>query len=217
MRADNDAVNAKVAEKDAKILKLSSQAADLRDSLNADMAKLRERATDADEFKKCVMDRTGGMETALKTLRDEMTLTLRQVGSSVYFCATRDTPYTNGGEEYLTFSACPVNVGKAMDSGSGVFTAPVTGVYLVALHVCTHDMKKALLSVRKNGKEEVATVYDQNHNDNHKNSMAGTCTFVHLAAGDKVQVYMYTFTGLHDKPGNSLTQFAGCLMKAIDN
>ena len=48
-----------------------------------------------------------------------------------------------------------------MDPGSGVFTAPVGGVYLVALHVCTHDMKKALISVRRNGKEELATVYDQ--------------------------------------------------------
>ena len=44
LRADNDGLNAKVAEKDAKILKLRSEAADLRDSLNADMQKLREKA-----------------------------------------------------------------------------------------------------------------------------------------------------------------------------
>ena len=44
LRADNDGLNAKVAEKDAKILKLRSEAADLRDSLNADMQKLRDKA-----------------------------------------------------------------------------------------------------------------------------------------------------------------------------
>merc|ERR1711934_958771 len=32
--------------------------------------------------------------------------------------------------------------------------------------------KKDLLSIRKNG-EEVASIFDQNHKDNHKNSMAG--------------------------------------------
>ena len=28
-----------------------------------------------------------------------------------------------------------------------------------------------------------------------------------------VQVYLYTFTGLHDKAGNHLTQFMGVLLK----
>jgi len=216
LKALNDGLTAKVTEKDSKIAGLRDQTAELRDSLSADLRKLEERASNNEEFKKCVMDRNSGLESQLKTLRDQVSVTMREVGTSIYFSATRDTPYTNGGEEYLTFSSCPVNVGGAMDPGSGVFTAPVGGVYLVALHVCTHDMKKALISVRRNGKEELATVYDQNHNDNHKNSMAGTCTLARLHAGDKVQVYMYTFTGLHDKPGNSLTQFTGCLMKAID-
>jgi hypothetical protein len=56
----------------------------------------------------------------------------------------------------------------------------------------------------------------QNHVDNHKNSMAGTTLIVELSQGDKVQIYMYTFTGLQDKPGNHLTQFTGFLVKALD-
>ena len=55
-----------------------------------------------------------------------------------------------------------------MDPKSGVFEAPFTGVYFFALHVCTHDLKKALLSIRKNGGTELASLYDQNHVDNHK-------------------------------------------------
>ena len=44
---------------------------------------------------------------------------------------------------------------------------------MFVFHIATHDNKKALLSIRVNG-EEVASVFDQNHKDNHKNSMAGT-------------------------------------------
>jgi hypothetical protein len=46
--------------------------------------------------------------------------------------------------------------------------------------------------------------------------MAGTTLIVELSQGDKVQIYMYTFTGLQDKPGNHLTQFTGFLVKALD-
>merc|ERR1719336_1882058 len=46
---------------------------------------------------------------------------------SVYFTAVREEAYTGGGEEYLTFSSCPLNTGGAMDNKSGIFTVPVTG------------------------------------------------------------------------------------------
>ena len=58
--------------------------------------------------------------------------------------------------------------------------------------------------------------YFQNHMDNHKNSMVGQTFIIELAVGDKLQAYMYTFTGLHDKPGNHLTQFTGILLKPVD-
>ena len=46
--------------------------------------------------------------------------------------------------------------------------------------------------------------------------MASNSIICELAAGDRVQVYMYTFTGLHDKPGNRLTQFMGCLLRPLE-
>ena len=92
---------------------------------------------------------------------------------------------------------------------------PLTPVNFIISQVCTHDLKKALISLRQNG-NEIASIFDQNHVDNHKNSMAGTSLIINLNQGDKVQVYMYTFTGLQDKPGNHLTQFMGFLIKAND-
>ena len=212
-RADNDSLKAKLDGKDKSLLELSKMAADLRDSLDQQAKDFGEKLQDSQDFKQAMLKKNDNFEIDLKTLKDQILQTLRTVGTSVYFNALREEPYVNGGEEYLTFSSCSVNVSNSMEPKTGVFTAPVSGVYLLALHVCTHDLKKALLSIRQNGKHELASVYDQNHNDNHKNSMAGTCTIVQLNAGDKIQVYMYTFTGLHDKPGNSLTQFAGCLLR----
>ena len=79
---------------------------------------------------------------------------------SVYFTAYRTEPYLGGGEEYLTFEGCSVNAGEAMDAKTGTFTAPCNAAYLFTLHVCTHDLKKALVAIRRNG-IEVASIYDQ--------------------------------------------------------
>ena len=89
-----------------------------------------------------------------------------------------------------------------MDIHSGVFTAPLAGVYLFLLHIATHDNKKALLSIRRNG-DEIASVFDQNHKDNHKNSMAGQNLLLDCQRGDEVrevsfdilQVAVYVYNG----------------------
>ena len=124
---------------------------------------------------------------------------------SVYFTAFRNEPYLDGGEEYLTFNGCSVNVGNAMDPKSWIFTAPFKAAYMFSLHVCTHDLKKALIAIRRNG-VEVASLYDQvvdvknkheivfkvipflfqNHMDNHKNSMVGQTFVIELSVGDKL-------------------------------
>merc|ERR1712107_735808 len=90
----------------------------------------------------------------------------------VFFDAYRTKAYDGGGEENLTFNGTYCNVGGGFDADTGIFTAPAGGSYMFMFHIATHDNKKALLSIRKNG-EEIASIFDQNHKDNHKNSMAG--------------------------------------------
>jgi len=131
---------------------------------------------------------------------------------SIYFDAYRTKAYDGGGEENLTFQGCSVNVGGGMDPDTGCFIAPLGGSYLFVFHIATHDNKKALLSIRLNG-EEVASVFDQNHKDNHKNSMAGTTIVLNLKAGDEVCVYAYTGTWLADFPMNHYTHWVGLLLK----
>ena len=68
----------------------------------------------------------------------------------------------------------------------------VSGCYMFAVHLCTYDMKKALAAIRRNG-VEVATLFDQNHIDNHKNSMVGQNVLMELQQGDRIQVNIDPF------------------------
>merc|ERR1711884_763274 len=130
----------------------------------------------------------------------------------VYFNAYRSKAYDGGGEENLTFNVTYCNVGGGLDTDTGIFTCPTGGTYLFMFHIATHDNKKALLSIRKNG-EEIASIFDQKHMDNHKNSMAGQNIIMDVKRGDEIVVYAYTGTWLADFPMNHYTHWVGLLLK----
>merc|ERR1711881_126453 len=130
----------------------------------------------------------------------------------VSFNAYRTKAYDGGGEENLTFQGTYCNNGGGLDIDTGIFTCPCGGTYMFQFHIATHDNKKALLSIRKNG-EEVASIFDQNHKDNHKNSMAGQNIIIDVKRGDEIVVYAYTGTWLADFPMNHYTHWVGLLLK----
>merc|ERR1712088_653659 len=130
----------------------------------------------------------------------------------VSFNAYRTKAYDGGGEENLTFQGTYCNNGGGLDIDTGIFTCPCGGTYMFQFHIATHDNEKALLSIRKNG-EEVASIFDQNHKDNHKNSMAGQNIIIDVKRGDEIVVYAYTGTWLADFPMNHYTHWVGLLLK----
>merc|ERR1712010_169696 len=134
----------------------------------------------------------------------------------VSFNAYRTKAYDGGGEENLTFQGTYCNNGGGLDTDTGIFTCPCGGTYMFQFHIATHDNKKALLSIRKNG-EEVASIFDQNHKDNHKNSMAGQSIVIDCIRGDEIVIYAYTGTWLADFPMNHYTHWLGILLKPDEN
>merc|ERR1711934_1268075 len=130
----------------------------------------------------------------------------------VSFNAYGTKAYDGGGEENLTFQGTYCNNGGGLDTDTGIFTCPCGGTYMFQFHIATHDNKKALLSIRKNG-EEVASIFDQNHKDNHKNSMAGQNIIIGVKRGDEIVVYAYTGTWLADFPMNHYSHWVGLLLK----
>jgi hypothetical protein len=189
-KALSERINKEVSDREAAIAALDAKT----DGQN------QERISDLNDLKTKMMQENAYLKSlAGKTL-------------GVYFNAYRNKAYDGGGEENLTFNGTYCNVGGGLDPDTGIFTCPVGGTYMFQFHIATHDNKKALLSIRKNG-EEIASIFDQNHKDNHKNSMAGQNIILDVKRGDEIVVYAYTGTWLADFPMNHYTHWVGLLLK----
>merc|ERR1712055_12199 len=202
-RADDEAA-ARGAEDAALNERISKEISD-RENSNQDLqnrmdAQNSDRISDIEDLK----TRIERENAFLKSLNG------KTLGIS--FNAYRTKAYDGGGEENLTFQGTYANTGGALDIDTGIFTVPCGGTYMFQFHIATHDNKKALLSIRKNG-EEIASIFDQNHKDNHKNSMAGQNVIVDVKRGDEIVVYAYTGTWLADFPMNHYTHWVGLLLK----
>merc|ERR1712029_664753 len=186
----NDRINKEISDREAAIAGLQSRSDSQNDERIADIADLKTKMMQENAFLKSLSGKTLG----------------------VYFNAYRTKAYDGGGEENLTFQGTYCNVGGGLDTDTGIFTCPTGGTYMFQFHIATHDNKKALLSIRKNG-EEIASIFDQNHKDNHKNSMAGQNIIMDVKRGDEIVVYAYTGTWLADFPMNHYTHWVGLLLK----
>jgi len=221
--SENDARKADIAAINSRIDKENSErsAEDkaLSDRIDREISDRENAINQLDRRMNEMNDDRGRELDELKTKLMKENHFLKSLASkplSVYFDAYRTKAYDGGGEENLTFQGTSCNIGGGMDPESGIFTTPMGGAYLFVFHIATHDNKKALLSIRVNG-EEVASVFDQNHKDNHKNSMAGTTIIISLKKGDEVVVYAYTGTWLADFPMNHYTHWVGLLLKPSED
>jgi len=132
---------------------------------------------------------------------------------SVMFSAYRDEGLSDGGECFVTFSGCSVNVGNGFIPKSGVFQCPEPGLYMFTFTVCTYDGKKCLLMLKKNDKDECALI-DQDGNENRGKTMISQTCMMELDVSDRVQVYAVTGTGFTDGKNSHYTQFCGVLLRA---
>merc|ERR1712180_525020 len=189
-KALNDRISKEISDREAANAELLARMDAQNDDKARELEELRTRMMKEDAFLKSLADKSLG----------------------VFFDAYRTKAYDGGGEENLTFNGTYCNVGGGFDADTGIFTAPCGGSYMFMFHIATHDNKKALLSIRKNG-EEIASIFDQNHKDNHKNSMAGQNIIINVNRGDEIVVYAYTGTWLADFPMNHYTHWVGILLK----
>merc|ERR1711970_888737 len=189
-KALNERINKEIADREQANAELLSRMDAQNDDKARELEELRTRMMKENAFLKSLADKSLG----------------------VFFDAYRTKAYDGGGEENLTFNGTYCNVGGGFDADTGIFTAPVGGSYMFMFHIATHDNKKALLSIRKNG-EEIASIFDQNHKDNHKNSMADQNIILDVKRGDEIVVYAYTGTWLAAFPMNHYTHWVGILLK----
>jgi len=189
-KALNERISKEISDREAAIAEQQARGDSQNEDRQRDIEDLRTKMMQENKFLKSLAGKTLG----------------------VYFNAYRTKAYDGGGEENLTFQGTYCNVGGGLDTDTGIFTCPTGGTYMFQFHIATHDNKKALLSIRKNG-EEIASIFDQNHKDNHKNSMAGQNIIMDVKRGDEIVVYAYAGTWLADFPMNHYTHWVGLLLK----
>merc|ERR1711962_687531 len=218
-KSENDGRGAEDAALNARLDKEISDRGAEDAALNA---RLDKEISDRENSNNSLIDRMDGLNNERKDEIDDLRTKMEKENAflralsgkflGVYFNAYRTKAYDGGGEENLTFQGTYCNAGGGLDCDTGIFTCPCGGTYMFQFHIATHDNKKALLSIRKNG-EEIASIFDQNRKDNHKNSMAGQNIIVDVKRGDEIVVYAYTGTWLADFPMNHYTHWVGLLLK----
>ena len=133
---------------------------------------------------------------------------------TVHFFAQRNTEF-GLSDTSITFEKAELNEGGGMDIDTGVFTAPVNGIYHFEFSGLTSDKLNVVL--RKDSADVALTAADFSFtNGNSFYSSISLATSLHLNAND--QVYLYkSGDGLlyqEDTLGVSNTHFSGWLVTA---
>lgn len=141
-----------------------------------------------------------------------------------YFSVQRTSPFTTVNTS-IPFDTASVNVGGAMDLTTGVFTAPVPGIYSfsfkgLAEFQTTQSIVPFLAVGLYVNKERVALALNEESNTQMTNnrgqrSQLSLMTTVELKKGDRVWLDMFAKSGaisLYDN-ANKHTDFSGWLMQ----
>ncbi|XP_048018943.1 complement component 1, q subcomponent-like 4 like [Megalobrama amblycephala] len=99
------------------------------------------------------------------------------------------------------------NVGNAYDSNTGIFTAPVKGVYYFRFYGHCHGGTTMAITLLKNGQNQ-CSVHDWKPDSNGNASNGVVLT---LEIGDKINTVLWKDTWVYDDPA-SYTSFSGFMI-----
>ncbi|CAG0889756.1 unnamed protein product [Darwinula stevensoni] len=129
----------------------------------------------------------------------------RIVEEGVYFDAYRTSTWTSIST--MQFQGTEVNIGDAMAPSSGIFTAPLDGIYAFHIHFWTDT--ETTVTLRKNEETKAATHANDVYGAEDAQT-PGQSVLLQLSAGDKVTVYLNDGEVLSNS--NRYTHFVGYLL-----
>jgi C1q domain len=127
----------------------------------------------------------------------------------VYFYAQKNSSYSAQGP--IPFEVAVVNIGDALDLESGMFTAPVSGVYFFSFDAYSNS-GEGHIHLQKNG-VNVGQSYDYNRGayGGSPSQQLHLASILQLDAGDEIEVHLAS--GRIYEDGNShYTHFTGMLL-----
>ncbi|XP_013398186.1 complement C1q tumor necrosis factor-related protein 6 [Lingula anatina] len=127
----------------------------------------------------------------------------------VAFSAGRSTDLqATGKPAIIIYDAVILNEGHAYDEATGIFTAPMSGVFVFHFHAINYHTKRLYLWLVHNGKRiNSGYAHPTQHYATGSNSAA-----LHLTEGDRVWIELENGYGLHNHPGENHSTFTGYLL-----
>ncbi|KAF4086594.1 hypothetical protein AMELA_G00085290 [Ameiurus melas] len=159
------------------------------------------------ELKSTVADQKVKLETLQKQLADKPNVAF----SASLFGHGGETVGGYATEEILKFQKVFTNIGNAYSPITGVFTAPVKGVYYFGFSAFANGKSSMGVHLRKNGNQVVAT-YD--YNSNHKDVNGANRAVLILEKGDEVYIGLWSQLHIFDSH-NSVSTFSGFLISPM--
>ncbi|XP_054914573.1 uncharacterized protein LOC129378290 [Poeciliopsis prolifica] len=155
------------------------------------------------------------METRQKETENQVLELKKKDASNIAFSAAtggygHTEPFST--DTTLIYRRVIVNVGNAYNQHTGIFAAPVPGIYYFTFFYHAGGSQLVNLTLMKNN-EIVVTVYD--HKSSHDGAdNGGNAAFLQLQQGD--QVYVRMSANSHVWQNDYITTFSGALLRPQD-
>ncbi|XP_035530878.1 cerebellin-4-like [Morone saxatilis] len=114
-------------------------------------------------------------------------------------------------DKTLVYRTVKTNIGNAYSQSTGIFTAPVPGIYYFTFFYNAGGSQRVSLTLMKNNEAVVKTADNSTSHDGADNG--GNAVFLQLQQGD--QVYMHLLANTHVWGDNLATTFSAFLVRQV--
>ncbi|XP_032439974.1 collagen alpha-1(VIII) chain-like isoform X2 [Xiphophorus hellerii] len=154
------------------------------------------------------------METRQKETENQVLELKKKDATNIAFSAATGGSGHNGPfdtETTLIYRKLIINVGNAYNQHTGIFVAPVPGIYYFTFFYHAGGSQVLSLALMKNN-EKVVTTYDHKTSQDGDDS-GGNAALLQLQQGDQVYVRMYANS--HVWQNDHITTFSGVLLRPL--
>ncbi|XP_054914450.1 complement C1q tumor necrosis factor-related protein 3-like [Poeciliopsis prolifica] len=166
------------------------------------------------EKQETIKEKQEAMETRQKETENQVLELKKKDASNIAFSAATGGSGTLGPfntDTTLIYRRVIINVGNAYNQHTGIFAAPVPGIYYFIFLYHATGSQVVNLTLMKNNDVVVATYDHKTSHDGADNG--GNAAFLQLQQGDHVYVRMYANS--HIWQNDHITTFSGVLLRPL--
>ncbi|XP_032439972.1 collagen alpha-1(VIII) chain-like [Xiphophorus hellerii] len=159
-------------------------------------------------------EKSEALETRQTETENQVLELKKKDATNIAFSAATGGSGSNGPfdtDTTVIYRKLIINVGNAYNQHTGIFVAPVPGIYYFTFFYHAGGSQVASLSLMKNNEKVVITYDHKTSQDGADNG--GNAAFLQLQQGDQVYVRMHANS--HIWQNNYITTFSGVLLRPL--